>query len=175
MPASMITAWVALSPKVTGKRMLMPESGPMPGSTPTKVPTRQPRKAYQRLSGCRATEKPCSRLTRVVPTLESQRPGRERCLQAPRERAIGQHGHRDAVERGHENVLPLDDDEQTEQQQGDRRDEAEPRIGIDGDARDDDDKAGVLEIIPVDSGKRPRFRRPQNEDAAEGNQQRRQE
>src|SRR5580704_12678701 len=152
MPASMITACVALSPKVTGKRMLMPESGPMPGSTPTKVPTRQPRKAYQILSGCRATEKPCSKLTRVVSTLESQRPGGERRLQAPGEGAIGQHGHRDAVERGQENVFPLDDDEQTEQQQGDRDDEAELRVRINGDAGDDDDQAGVLEIAPIDIG-----------------------
>ena len=57
MPASMITACVALSPKVTGSRIEMPDSGPMPGSTPTSVPTRQPRKAYQRLSGWKAMRK----------------------------------------------------------------------------------------------------------------------
>jgi hypothetical protein len=45
MPASMMTAWVGLRPKVTGSRMLMPVSGPMPGNTPTSVPTRQPMKA----------------------------------------------------------------------------------------------------------------------------------
>ena len=53
MPASMMIACVALSPKVTGSRIEMPESGPMPGSTPTSVPTRQPRNAYQRLAGCK--------------------------------------------------------------------------------------------------------------------------
>ena len=68
MPASMMTACVALSPNVTGSRIEMPESGPMPGSTPTSVPTRQPRNAYQRLSGWNATEKPCSRLRRVLST-----------------------------------------------------------------------------------------------------------
>ena len=52
MPASMITACVALSPNVTGSRIEMPDSGPMPGSTPTSVPTRQPSTAYQRFSGC---------------------------------------------------------------------------------------------------------------------------
>ena len=36
----------------------MPASGPMPGSTPTSVPTRQPRNAYQSTAGCSATEKP---------------------------------------------------------------------------------------------------------------------
>ena len=74
MPASMITACVAFSPKVIGSRMLMPDSGPMPGSTPTSVPTRQPMKAYQRLSGCKATEKPCSRLTRVLSTSGPRNP-----------------------------------------------------------------------------------------------------
>ncbi len=45
MPASMTMALVASSPNVTGSRMEMPASGPMPGSMPTSVPTRQPRKA----------------------------------------------------------------------------------------------------------------------------------
>jgi hypothetical protein len=68
MPASMITACVALSPNVTGRRIEMPDSGPMPGRTPTKVPTRQPSTAYQRFSGASATENPCIRLTRVDST-----------------------------------------------------------------------------------------------------------
>ena len=68
MPASMITACVALSPKVTGSRIEMPDSGPMPGSTPTSVPTTQPRKAYQRLSGWKAMTNPCARLIRVFST-----------------------------------------------------------------------------------------------------------
>ncbi len=66
MPASMITAWVALSPKVTGSRIEMPDKGPMPGSTPTRVPTKQPRKAYQRLSSWKAMAKPCAKLRRVA-------------------------------------------------------------------------------------------------------------
>ena len=58
MPASITIALVALSPKVIGSRIEMPASGPMPGSTPTSVPTRQPRNAYQSTAGCSATEKP---------------------------------------------------------------------------------------------------------------------
>ena len=45
MPASMISALVGSSPKVSGNRIEMPASGPMPGSMPTSVPTRQPIKA----------------------------------------------------------------------------------------------------------------------------------
>ena len=51
MPASMMIACVALRPKVIGKRMEIPASGPMPGSTPTSVPTRQPINAYHALAG----------------------------------------------------------------------------------------------------------------------------
>src|SRR6266481_6242446 len=112
MPASMITACVAFSPKVTGKRMLIPDSGPMPGSTPTSVPTRQPRKAYQRLSGCSATENPCSRLMSVVSkrsVLEAKRSGRQRRLEHPDEHPIGEHDHADAVDRRADPVAPLYD------------------------------------------------------------------
>ena len=58
MPASITIALVASSPKVIGSRIEMPASGPMPGSTPTRVPTRQPRNAYHSTPGCNATEKP---------------------------------------------------------------------------------------------------------------------
>ena len=58
MPASITIALVAFSPNVIGKRIEMPARGPMPGSTPTSVPTRQPRNAYQSTAGCSATEKP---------------------------------------------------------------------------------------------------------------------
>ena len=69
MPASMMTACVALRPKVTGSRIEIPDNGPMPGNTPTKVPTRQPMKAYQRLSGWKAMPNPCARLRRVSSTV----------------------------------------------------------------------------------------------------------
>src|ERR1041385_1160969 len=58
MPASITIALVAFSPKVMGSRIEMPASGPIPGSTPTSVPTRQPRNAYHSTAGCNATEKP---------------------------------------------------------------------------------------------------------------------
>ena len=84
MPASMMMACVALSPKVTGSRIEMPASGPMPGSTPTSVPTRQPRNAYQRLYGCKATEKPSSEAVQGGfhgAILKAERAGFERRLE----------------------------------------------------------------------------------------------
>src|ERR1700740_2797430 len=113
MPASMITACVALRPKVTGRRMLMPDSGPMPGSTPTSVPTRQPRKAYQRLSGWKATAKPCARLMSVLSTTEileaDVRQGR---LESVDEADIGERNDRDAVSGCVKRPAPFDEDEQ---------------------------------------------------------------
>ena len=68
MPASITIALVASRPNVTGNRMLMPDKGPIPGSTPTSVPTTQPRKPYHSTSGRSATEKPSIRLSRVLST-----------------------------------------------------------------------------------------------------------
>src|SRR5512143_2900180 len=99
MPASMMMACVAFSPNVTGNRMEMPASGPMPGRTPTNVPTRQPMNAYHALAGARATEKPCARLRRVVSTmiLESERTGLQRRLQHVNEENISDHDDADTV------------------------------------------------------------------------------
>ena len=45
-------------PKVSGSRMEMVATGPIPGSTPTRLPTSTPRKQYIRLCGSSATPKP---------------------------------------------------------------------------------------------------------------------
>src|SRR6185503_6484147 len=100
MPASMMIACVAFRPNVTGRRMEMPASGPMPGSTPTRVPTRQPRNAYQALLGSSATEKPCARLIRVVSTrarLNAEHAGVEGSLQHVNEQHVGDDDNADAV------------------------------------------------------------------------------
>src|SRR6476661_10405886 len=109
MPASITIALVAFSPKVTGKRIEMPASGPMPGNTPTSVPTRQPRNAYQALAGASATENPRYRLCRVCSTtiLESQRASLERCLEHVDEQYVGDHGDAQAVDRRGQQAAPL--------------------------------------------------------------------
>src|SRR5262249_22479599 len=151
MPASMMTAWVAFSPNVTGSRMLMPDSGPMPGSTPTSVPTRQPRNAYQTLSGCSATAKPCSRLTRGLSTtgpnwkrgLKPERPLRKRRLQGFVENHISDERHRHAVQRRPHGIAPLDDDQEGKHHECHREDEAEPRVGDDRQSGDHHHQHGV--------------------------------
>src|SRR5882724_2225500 len=69
MPASITIALVALSPNVIGSRIEMPASGPIPGRTPTSVPTTQPRNAYHSTDGWSATEKPSQSASSVVPIL----------------------------------------------------------------------------------------------------------
>ena len=66
MPASMMTASIAFNQKVIGSRIGY-DSNPMPGSTPTSVPTRQP-KTYHSMSGCSTTEKPSASEWRVDST-----------------------------------------------------------------------------------------------------------
>src|SRR3569832_15836 len=114
MPASMMIACVAFSPKVTGSRIEMPARGPMPGSTPTSVPTRQPRNAYQALWGSNATEKPSRRLCSVVSKawfLAAERAGLERRLQEEDEQDVSDADNRDAIEGGRADAAALDSDE----------------------------------------------------------------
>src|SRR3954463_5987353 len=62
MPASMISAPVGSTLKVSGNSIAMVAMGPTPGNTPISVPTRQPRKQSARLSGDSAVAKPSARL-----------------------------------------------------------------------------------------------------------------
>src|SRR5688572_3467294 len=62
MPASMISAPTGGRLNVIGSSMAMAASGPMPGSTPTSVPTNTPMKQYIRLIGEIAVLNPSVRL-----------------------------------------------------------------------------------------------------------------
>src|SRR6478735_8126690 len=62
MPASMISADTGGSAYVAGSSIAMVATGPMPGSTPIRVPSTQPMKQYSRLTGVTATPKPVMRL-----------------------------------------------------------------------------------------------------------------
>src|SRR5262245_33751117 len=62
MPASMINAPVGSMPNVIGNSMVMVAMGPTPGSTPIRVPTRQPRKHSNRFLKDSATAIPSARL-----------------------------------------------------------------------------------------------------------------
>ena len=58
MPASMMRAVAGSSANVDGRSSAIAPTGPMPGRTPTMVPTSTPTKQASRLAGVRAMPKP---------------------------------------------------------------------------------------------------------------------
>src|SRR6266568_6570813 len=74
MPASMISAPTGGSPKVIGSSIATVAMVPMPGSTPTSVPTRAPIRHIRRLIGDNATTNPCARLAKrsITPSLDQK-------------------------------------------------------------------------------------------------------
>jgi hypothetical protein len=61
----MMMAEVGFMPKVSGRSRATPETGPMPGSAPMKVPSATPASAMRRLKGVSAIEKPRSKLSKT--------------------------------------------------------------------------------------------------------------
>ena len=57
----MMMAEVGGSTVVSGSRMAIPETGPMPGRTPTSVPMKQPNAAQKRFCQVSAMDNPCKR------------------------------------------------------------------------------------------------------------------
>ncbi len=57
----MMIADVGGSTVVRGRRIAIPEAGPMPGSTPTSVPMKQPIRAHMRFCRERAVMNPWNR------------------------------------------------------------------------------------------------------------------
>src|ERR1700748_2959925 len=74
MPASMINAPTGGRPKVIGSSIATVAMVPIPGSTPTKVPTSAPIRHISRLIGDNATAKPCARFANrsIAPSLHQE-------------------------------------------------------------------------------------------------------
>src|SRR3954447_2296699 len=66
MPDSIRTAATGFMPKVIGSRIEIADSTPMPGRTPTTLPTRTPTKHQSRLLGSSAISKPWRRSRKPV-------------------------------------------------------------------------------------------------------------
>src|SRR5260221_6262989 len=75
MPASMISDAVGGRWKVMGSSMAMVATGPMPGSTPIRVPTMQPIRQYSRFWRLTATLRPRYRLLRRSSSPDSLQDG----------------------------------------------------------------------------------------------------
>src|SRR3569832_2800511 len=98
MPASMISAPTGASEKVIGSSIATVATVPMPGSTPTNVPTSAPRRQKPILDGCAATVKPSARVWKrsniVAPRSEHDgRPQRERQFENPGEQRDAEQCH----------------------------------------------------------------------------------
>src|SRR5262245_8709722 len=101
MPASMISAPVGSTLNVSGNNIAIVAIGPMPGSTPIKVPTRQPMKASRRFAGDNAVAKPSPRLptkSNIDRASIADQPRRERDRKPERklEQADAKSGHEHA-------------------------------------------------------------------------------
>src|SRR5947199_7310589 len=108
MPASMISAPTGGRPKVIGNSIATVAMVPMPGSTPTRVPTRAPIRHSSRLIGVNATPKPSARLEKssaITPSLD-QKTGEQLQRQPQRigEKQAAADGQADADDDG---FLPL--------------------------------------------------------------------
>ena len=89
MPANMMKALVGSRLKVTGRRIATVSAGPIPGSTPTAVPTVTPAKAQNKKTGLAALANPCPSSVSVSNVARLQPPGqyagRKRKIQQPSE------------------------------------------------------------------------------------------
>src|SRR3954463_10717226 len=108
MPASMIRAPTGGRPNVIGSSIATVAMVPMPGSTPTSVPTSAPIRHSKRLIGVKATPKPRARLenrSAITPSLNHET--REELQRQPErigEKQAAADGQADAHDDG---FLPL--------------------------------------------------------------------
>src|SRR3972149_422957 len=98
----MMSAPTGGRPKVTGSSMATVATVPMPGSTPTSVPTNAPSRTKPILYGFAATEKPSARLARrsvMGGPFRSKRPELEGKLEQIDEQRDAERGHRHGGEQ----------------------------------------------------------------------------
>src|SRR3954471_24740739 len=103
MPAKKIMDAVMSTLAVMGSSMATATAGPMPGSTPTAVPSTQPTKAHSRLTGLIAVANPCRREAKMsmsdpARARQARKVDREELREGP-EHGRGDQGAGDQVDR----------------------------------------------------------------------------
>src|SRR6266540_354818 len=164
MPASMIRAPTGGRPKVIGSSIAMVATVPMPGRTPTRVPTSAPSRQNKMLYGWAATPKPIARFARSsdmnYATASESRPELERQVeQVDEQQDAEQRHHRgrnDAFDPTH---FRRSEDRDDESQIG-RRDQTQrpDHAGKGDNGHDDQDRPADLVFFDV---------RPFDKDTAE--------
>src|SRR5688572_20857330 len=98
----MMNALSGSSANVTGSSNATVNAGPMPGRTPTAVPSVTPANAHNRCGMVSAARKPSPRACSVsMPRLDQRRQhaGRQRNLQQARKYEVGANGQEDGGDR----------------------------------------------------------------------------
>src|SRR4051812_36236960 len=151
--------------------MLIPASGPMPGSIPTSVPVTQPRNAYHNTSGRNATEKPSSRLSKVASTarLKSKQAVRERGFEQRPEQEIREYRHTNAESGRRQKGSTFHHDEKRKQQQTHGDDKAEQRVQRDTGGCQHNHLNRMRQVGPRHGRDRWALARPRHQDKAERN------
>src|SRR5258706_12228101 len=128
---------------VTGSSSDIAEIGPIPGSTPTRVPIKTPIKQYSRLTGCRATPKPWATLRSTSMFSVRSADFEDARGQLDRERALENPPHGEWSEDGKRNgqrpAYGIDHAQQQHHQRnrGEKESERIERKSERGEARDD--------------------------------------
>src|SRR3954468_12833193 len=149
--------------------MLIPASGPIPGSMPTSVPVTQPRNAYHNTSGRNATEKPSSRLSKVASTapLKSKQAVRERRFEQRPEQEIGEHRYTNAESGCAQKGSTFHHDQKRKQQQAHGDDETEQRVQRDSDGCQHNHLNRMRQVGPMHRRDWGALARPRHQDEAE--------
>src|SRR5688572_16324543 len=109
----MISAPIGSMPKVMGSSIAIVATGPTPGSTPTSVPMRQPRKQKPTFFRLSATPRPSERLLNKsgicaeVSITENDGEKRNRQFQHELEKADAKCGHENSAEYGFDQAALL--------------------------------------------------------------------
>src|SRR5919204_1139610 len=166
MPASMISAPTGGKPKVIGNSIAMAATVPMPGKTPTSVPTRAPSRQKEILNGFAATWNPIHRFERRsdidVFTRSETRPKLERQIKQIDEQQDAEHGHRHRSDQAFDPPhlrRSENRDHEREECCGNQSERADH--GGEGE-NGDDDETGTTNFVLFD-------RRPLGKDATERN------
>src|SRR5688572_1580651 len=106
MPANMMNAAVGSSEYVTGRSSATVSAGPIPGNTPTAVPSVTPASAQSRLRGASATANPSTSALRASIHMVLLEPARgESDGQGDPESVHEQHVHGCAERESHQRVV----------------------------------------------------------------------
>src|ERR687895_1834801 len=141
MPASMISAVTGSKLNVIGSSNAIVAVGPMPGRTPTSVPSMTPRKQKKRFSGANAVEMPRPRsATRFIGRLHRTpvAEDRQRQLECPDEDEDRRQGQAEGDQNRRQDTGPPS--RETGDERGDERGRDDPEVA---DRRtEEDDRSG---------------------------------